>query len=307
MKRDWYEGWSFPEFNGILIIWCSKTSAAITRYDNDRWPWIKPREIHPSIHLSIYPSIYIGSLRMIRGGITMSMYSKYEVTSNNPERSFSKKWPVYRASHTSTCTNIEFFSVTCCTLFFKRDPDKQTHFSLFPLSNKRPPLLPVQRVQPIHPIFRNYRGHVRIIGNADARNDLPFLVPLNHRVTTRFAANYSSPPPCIYCLSKISQFGWIGEITRYVRGSSLRIFHTFPGVSIVPRSVDRSAPSPSSRWSSPADPWPSCRGNTALDRRSICSSCWMGWNLSSILLAFDRSSGNLRLCSEGKGEVINWI
>lgn len=79
---------------------------------------------------------------MIRGGITMSMYSKYEVTSNNPERSFSKKWPVYRMSHTSTCTNIEFFSVTCCTLFFfsNETPDKQTHFSFF-FSNKRPLLL----------------------------------------------------------------------------------------------------------------------------------------------------------------------
>lgn len=74
---------------------------------------------------------------MIRGGITMSMYSKYEVTSNNPERSFSKKWPVYRMSHTSTCTNIEFFSVTCCTLFFfsNETPDKQTHFSFFSLTS----------------------------------------------------------------------------------------------------------------------------------------------------------------------------
>lgn len=53
---------------------------------------------------------------MIRGGITMSMYSKYEVTSNNPERSFLKKWPVYRLSQTSICTNIEFLSDTCCGL-----------------------------------------------------------------------------------------------------------------------------------------------------------------------------------------------
>lgn len=78
-------------------------------------------------------------------------------------------------------------------------------------------------------------------------------------------------PPSVFFTNFFSYNS--GEITRYIRCSSPRKFHTFPGATIVPRSADRRAPLPSSRWSSQADPCSSSRGNTALDRRSICSSC----------------------------------
>lgn len=190
---DWYEGWSFSEFNGILIICFSKMSSAIMN------EWIT-REIHPSIHLYIYKLTENDSRRnhdeyvfQIRGDIEQSgeeFFEEVARVSAVPDehmhehrvplrhllRPFSNEIPISKQLYLSLSLPI-----------FVRG--KQASKLECPLP------LPVQLVQPIHPIFRNHRRHVRIIADADARNDLAFLVPLHHRVTTGFAANYQRPHP----------------------------------------------------------------------------------------------------------------